>query len=93
VNNIYTIIDNPKMMTREEIINIYSGYWIYIVYADIDTHGLLIKGMPVVMGKYQFAGVEEGIYSQFDSDEYGRDLSYNLLPNSNTISSVFGIGH
>jgi hypothetical protein len=89
----YTIIKNPRMMTRDEIVQLYNGYWVYVVNAEIDTHGTLMRGMPVVLGKYQFAGVDEGIYKQFDGEEYGRDLSYNLLPNSNTISSVFGIGH
>jgi len=87
----YQIIENPKMMTREEIIAAYTGKWVYVVKADIDEHGALIEGMPVVLGEYQFAGVEDGIYEQFDRDEYGRDLSYTLLPTGYVVSSVFGM--
>ena len=79
-------------MSKAEIDTAFMGKWIYIVKAEIDPHGTLIKGMPVVLGEFQFAGVEEGIYKQFDGVEYGKDLSYNLLPHDNTISSVFGVG-
>ena len=88
----YEIIKNPKMMSKAQIDKAYMGKWIYIVKADIDIHGTLIEGMPVVLGEYQFDGVEEGIYAQFDSAEYGRDLSYTLLPHEDTISSVFAVG-
>jgi hypothetical protein len=88
----YKIIENPNMMSKAEIDRVYKGKWVYIVKANVDVHGTLVEGMPVVIGDYQFAGVEEGIYKQFDSDEYGRDLSYTLLPYDNSISSVFGVG-
>ena len=88
----YRIIENPMIMSREEIEQKYSGYWVYIVQANITSHGTLIEGMPVVLGDYQFAGVEDGIYEQFDQPKYGRDLSYTLVPHGNTISSVFGVG-
>jgi len=92
VTGVYEIIKSPRMMTKDEIIQAYDGNWVYIVNADIDAHGTLIKGMPVVLGEFQFAGVEEGIYKQFNSDEYGRTLSYTLLPLNNTITSVFAVG-
>ena len=72
--------------------NLSYGVIICIVNANIDTHGTLVEGVPVVIGEYQFDGVDEGIYAQFDSMEYGRDLSYTLLPHDDTISSVFGAG-
>jgi hypothetical protein len=87
----YEIISNPQMMTKEEIDRIYSGKWVYIVKADIDRHGWLSEGMPVILGEFQYAGVEEGIYDQFDSAEYEKRLSYTLLPNDSTISSAFGV--
>ena len=88
----YEIIGNPKMMSKADIDKIFMGKWIYIVNDNIDMHGTLIEGMPVVLGEYQFDGVEEGIYAQFDGTEYGSDLSYNLLPHGDIISSVFGVG-
>ena len=88
----YQIIENPKVMSKEEIEQKYSGYWVYIVQANINPHGTLIEGMPVVLGEYQFDGVEEGIYERFDLPKYGRRLSYTLVPHGNMISSVFGVG-
>ena len=88
----YKIIENPRMMSKSDIDNIYDGNWVYIVKAKIDKHGWLQEGMPVVIGEYQYDGVEEGIYDMFDSAEYESRVSYTLLPNANTISSVFGVG-
>jgi hypothetical protein len=92
VNAVYEIINNPKMMSKQEIDKTYMGKWVYVVKANIDPHGTLIEGMPVVIGDYQFEGVDEGIYTEYDGKEYGRDLSYTLLPHDNAISSVFGVG-
>ena len=88
----YEIIKNPKMMTEEEIVKKYTGKWVYVVKANIDRHGALIEGMPVVLGEFQYAGVEEGIYKQFDGPEYESRLSYTLIPLDNTVTSAFGVG-
>jgi len=88
----YTIIKNPKMMHKADIDRIYDGRWVYVVKAKIDKHGWLTEGMPVVTGEFQYDGVEEGIYDRFDSEEYEKRLSYTLLHNEDTISSVFGVG-
>jgi hypothetical protein len=87
----YKIIENPRMMTQEEIVSAYNGKWIYVVKANFTPHGKLIEGMPVVLGEFQFDGVREGIYDQYDSEEYKERYSYTLLPNNGTISSVFGM--
>ena len=89
----YKIITNPCIMTKAEIDVKYNGNWVYIVKANIDKHGTLLKGMPVVIGEFQFAGIDEdeSIYSQFDGTEYGKKLSYTLLPNDDSIGSVFGV--
>ena len=88
----YQILENPRMMTEADIDREFLGKWVFIVNANINNHGKLIEGIPVVTGDYQFDGVEEGIYSIYDSAEYGRQLSYSLIPLDNTISSVFGMG-
>ena len=88
----YTIIENPEMMTKADIDRIYDGKWVYVVKARIDKHGWLTEGMPVVIGEFQYDGVEEGIYDRFDCEEYEKRLSYTLLHNADTISSVFGVG-
>jgi len=90
----YEIIENPKMMTKAEIDKTYDGKWVYIVKADINKHGTLITGMPVVIGDYQFEGVDEdrSIYDQFDSEEYGKHFSYSLCSLENFITSVYAVG-
>ena len=65
----YQLIENPRMMPQEEIETIYDGHWVYIVNANITPNGKLIEGMPVVLGKFPFAGVDEGVYKQFDGSE------------------------
>jgi len=88
----YKILENPRIMTREEIDSTYNGHWVYVVKADLNKHGELITGMPVVLGQYQFESVEEGIYDKYDGNEYSRWLSYDLLPlDEFTIVSVYGV--
>jgi len=87
----YQIIKNPKMMTSDEIDTTFMGKWVFIVNADITRHGELIEGIPVVIGDYQFEGVEEGIYEKYKEAKYGRTLSYTLLSLDNTIVSVYGV--
>jgi hypothetical protein len=89
---VYQIIENPKMMSKDEIDKTFMGKWVYVVKANIDAHGTLIEGMPVVTGEFQFAGVEEGIYEKYDTEDYSGHLSYTLLSNNDMISSVFGVG-
>ena len=90
----YEIIENPKMMTKAEIDKTYDGKWVYIVIADINKHGTLITGMPVVIGDYQFEGVDEdrSIYDKYDSEEYEERYSYSLVSLENTITSVYAVG-
>ena len=89
----YEIIKDPRIMTKAEIDKVYDGKWVYIVNADIDKHGTFYSGMPVVIGDYQFEGVDEdrSIYDQFDSEEYGKHLSYPLCSLDNFIPSVFAV--
>ena len=84
----YEIIENPRMMTKAEIDETYDGKWVYIVKADINKHGTFFSGMPVVIGDYQFEGVdvERSIYDQFNSKEYGKHLSYPLFSLGNFVS-------
>ena len=84
----YEIINNPKIMTKAEIDKTYNGKWVYIVKADINKHGTLITGMPVVIGDYQFEGVDEdrSIYDKYDSKEFEKRLSYPLYSLENFVS-------
>jgi len=87
----YQIVESPKMMTSDEIDETFIGKWVYIVNANITRHGELIEGMPVIVGDYQFEGIEEGIYEKYKTSEYDKTLSYSLLSLDNTIVSVYGV--
>ncbi|MCL2821032.1 MAG: hypothetical protein FWD38_09465 [Oscillospiraceae bacterium] len=87
----YQIIENPKMMTSDDIDNTFMGKWVFIINANITRHGELIEGIPVVIGDYQFEGIEEGIYEKYKTSEYDKTLSYSLLSLDNTIVSVYGV--
>jgi len=87
----YQIIESPKMMTKEEIRKAYYGKWVFVVNANITKHGNFIEGIPVILGNFQFEGIEEGIYDKYKGEVYGQTLSHMLIPMNNTISSVFGM--
>ena len=89
----YEVIKDPKIMTKAEIDKAYDGKWVYIVNADIDKHGTFFFGMPVVIGDYQFEGVDEdrSIYDKYDSKEYEKRLSYPLYSLENYITSVYAV--
>jgi len=87
----YQIIENPKMMSSDDIDNTFMGKWVFIVNANITRHGELIEGIPVIIGDYQFEGIEDGIYEKYKVSEYDKTLSYSLLSLDNTIVSVYGV--
>jgi hypothetical protein len=89
----YEIINNPRVMTRDEIDNVYDGKWVYIVKAKFTPNESLIEGMPVVVGDIPYDGVDDGIYEQFNDKEYEQRYSHTLLDlPSYFISSVFNVG-
>jgi len=87
----YQIIENPKMMKSGDIDNTFMGKWVFIINANITCHGELIEGIPVVIGDYQFEGIEDGVYEKYKNPEYDKTLSYSLLSLDNTIVSVYGV--
>jgi len=87
----YKIIDNPKIMTSDDIDKTFDGKWVYIVKANFTPNQSLIDGVPVVVGDAPFEGVEDGIYEQFHKKEYGRRYSHTLLNNENFMSTVFNV--
>ena len=89
----YQILENPRMMSSDEIDKTFRGKWVYVVKADITRHGELIEGMPVVIADFHFEGVEEGIYKIYKTPEYGRRLSLSSLMRSyNDLSLIFPEG-
>ena len=87
----YEVIGSPKVLTREEIDELFDGKWVYIVKAKFTPNEMLIEGMPVVIGDAPFDGVEDGIYKQFKNKDYGERCSYTLLKQPNLISSVYNV--
>jgi len=88
---LYEIIKSPQILSKDEIDREFNGKWVYIVKAKFTPNEMLIEGMPVVTGDAPFDGVEDGIYTQFDGDDYDEKCSYTLLKQDNLISSVYNV--
>jgi len=88
----YQVLDNPRVMSSDEIDKTFDGKWVYIVKANITPHGTFIEGMPVVIGDFHFEGAEEGIYEMYNTPEYGRKMSHSLLLHYDDEVNTFYIG-
>jgi hypothetical protein len=87
----YQILENVRLMTKEEIDAEFNGRWVYIVKANITKHGDLIEGLPVVIADHPFEGNDAGIYDQYDSIEYEERVDYDLNHYEPFIPSVFSV--
>ena len=87
----YIIIDNPKVLTKDEIEKEFDGKWVYIVKAKFTDSKSLVEGMPVVVADSPFEGNEDGIYEQFDSKEYVTRYACDLCHYEPFIPSVFAV--
>jgi hypothetical protein len=77
----YRLLDHTEPMPVTEIRRLYRGYWVYIVKATFNEFNGLVSGVPVVIGAKPFDGVDDGIYDEFDTDEYGQHADMRLLLN------------
>jgi hypothetical protein len=77
----YQIIENPQMMSVEEIDKEFDGKWVYLTHTVRTPQRMLIEAMPVVIGDCPFDGVEDGIYEKFRDGSWGNRTSYTLLHN------------
>jgi hypothetical protein len=87
----YHVIENPKMMSGEDIDKKFDGKWVYVVKADITKHGEMLMGLPVVVADSPFEGRENGIYERYDSKEYAKRCAHNLKHYEPCIPSVFSV--
>ena len=87
----YQIIENPRVMTKEEIDKVYDGKWVYVVKATITRGGTLIEGMPVVIADSPYEGTEDGIYKIYREPDYEERLDYDLNHYEPFIPSVFAV--
>jgi hypothetical protein len=88
----YKLLDHTTPLPAEEIRRLYKGYWVFIVNATFDEYNALISGTPVVIGALAFDGVEDGIYKQYKSEEYGQRTDWNLLPNKSLVYCLQAMG-
>ena len=82
------IIENPVMMSYNEMKSAFDGKWIYVVNCEFTPGDRLIRGIPVIVADMQFEGVDTGIYDKYDSDEYGATLSSSFLDTFGLIRSI-----
>lgn len=73
------IIENPVMMTRDEIKEAYDGKWVYVVNCEFGPGDYFMRGLPVVIADIQFEGVDTGLYDRYDTEQYGENLSMSFL--------------
>ena len=86
----YRLLDHTEPMPIAEIKKLYEGYWVYLVKAKLTKEfgGDMVSGIPVIIGKTPFDGVEDGIYDKYKSDEFNQRGDLNLLPNVGFISAL-----
>jgi hypothetical protein len=75
----YRLLNHKEPLKADEIRRLYSGYWVYIVKAHMAPNKQLISGIPVVCGDCAYAGAEDGIYKQYDKDEFGEHTELYLF--------------
>ena len=84
----YVVLDNDRFMTAQEIEELYDGWWVFLTNAEFSEDRLLLGGIPRVIGKRAYAGVKDGIYDKFKSQDSGVVCDMVLLRNEATITSV-----
>ncbi|MDR2569779.1 MAG: hypothetical protein LBD23_05725 [Oscillospiraceae bacterium] len=84
----YTLLDHTEPISEAEIRKLYIGYWVYIVKAKLTETGSLIEGVPVVIGSGPYAGVQDGIYEKYKSEEFAKRYGMSLRHNRGFISSL-----
>ena len=84
----YRFVEHTEPLTRQEIEMQYDGYWVFIVNARFTETNGFIDGIPVIIGKIPYDGVEDGIYDKYDGEEYGNQCDM-VLTHDSFISSLF----
>jgi hypothetical protein len=87
----YQIIDNPRIMLKDEIEKEYDRRWVYIVNAEFAIGKRFVKGMPVIVADFPFEGQEDGIYDKYRTPEYDSRYARDLCHYEPSIPSVFAV--
>jgi len=75
----YKLLNHKEPLTKDEIKKLYDDCWVYLVNAQYDERGQITGGIPVVCGNVAYAGSEDDVYDQFDSEEYGKHAELYLF--------------
>jgi len=75
----YKLLNHKEPLEMAEIERLYDDSWVYIVNVKYSDDGDFISGIPVVCGNCAYAGARDGIYSQFDTEEYGEHTELYLF--------------
>jgi len=87
----YQILENPKVMTKEEINKEFDGKWVYIVKAKFTHSQSLIEGMPVIIADTPCEGNEDGIYEMYQKPEFDERYHYDLVHYEPFIPSIISM--
>lgn len=71
----------------------FSGKWVYLVHAVFTKAHGLVKATPVVIADSELEGVEEGIYTQYQSDSFGRKADADFTDMCLAIPSSLWVEH
>jgi len=92
MNKTYKLLDHKEPISEDEIRRLYDGFWVFIVNAKMSETWGVQEGIPVIIGKVPFDGVEDGIYEKYKSDEYAQTVGMSLRHNMGFISSLRIVG-
>ena len=91
-NKGYLELEHEEPIPVEQINSLYRGYWVYVVKAEFDDRGNLIRGMPVVIADAAYAGSEDGIYKKYHNLQYGEHCEQILWEPDGFISALHFVG-
>ena len=83
----YTIIDEPKRMTRERIFKEFQGKWVFLVNMEGPLFGFFESAVPVIVADKPFEGKETGIYQRLHDENGENSMDLSFLSNEH---NVFG---
>jgi len=75
----YKLLEHNEPLEAEEIERLYDDQWVYIVNAQYTDDWVFVRGIPVVIGNCAYAGASDGVYNQFDTEEYGKHTELYLF--------------
>ena len=83
----YTLVDIPKRMSPEQIMNEFKGKWVFLVDLDGPPFGWFKSAIPAIVADEPFEGSETGIYDSLTDKYNGNTTDWSFLPNE---LNVFG---